>query len=91
MVSGFTTASVALSFTRGTETPDYPQAVPATPLVHLSYVDQDENTQLRSGPGRTAKNTKKLVYRFSRWLRLFVIPQRRQLRKKREDSRLYYR
>lgn len=67
----FATVSVAPSFTRGTETLDYPQAVSAAPLLRLSYVDQDENTQLRPGPGRAAKDTKKLVYRFSRWLRLF--------------------
>ena len=87
----FATVTVALSFTRGTETPDYLQAVSVAPLVHLSYVDQDGNTQLHPGPGRTANKTKKLVYRFSRLLRLFVIPRRRQLRKEREDSRLYYR
>jgi hypothetical protein len=48
----FTQDDSAATSSVGTETPDFPQAVPATPLLHLSYKNRDENTQPGPNPGQ---------------------------------------
>jgi hypothetical protein len=62
----FTQDNSAATSSSGIETPDYPQAAPATPLLCLSYVDRDESAQLGPNSGQAVKKTKK-----QRWSRLF--------------------
>jgi hypothetical protein len=46
----FTHDDSAATNSTGTETPDSPQPVPATPLFHLSYVNRYEDTQTPDFP-----------------------------------------